>query len=47
MYRKQQQQKRKREGKKEKQLSKTRPALTELLTVKKNQNNVNAFHGNE
>ena len=35
MYRKQQQQKRKREGKKEKQLSKTRPALIELLTVKK------------
>ena len=35
MYRKQQHKKRMKEGKKEKVLSRTRAALTELLTVKR------------
>ena len=36
------------EGKKEKVLSRTRAALTELLTVKrKTKNNANVFRGNE
>ena len=47
MYRKQQHKKRKKEGKKEKALSRTRAVLTELLTVKRKKSNVNAFHGNE
>ena len=48
MYRKQQHKKRRKEGKKEKVLSRTRAALTELLTVKrKTKNNANVFRGNE
>ena len=47
MYRKQQHKKRKKEGKKEKALSRNRAALIELLTVKRKKSNVNAFHGNE